>query len=312
MNNIHKKFYCKNFDLTNGIEIMTEITFENNNSQYWATFWEEINQAGNKKGPMTPGFWNQMAHRYARDTPQEKEETRLKRILDFITSSGLQLQGAEVLDIGAGTGSLSIPLAKMGAHVTAIDFSEEMLKKLQARAQEEQVTIKTIEKSWNSVNLDEEGYQKKFDLVIVSMTPAVRNPQDFALMLKASKGICYYSGWVHRKWDPSYYTLYKHLFNEEFKETPHGFYLPFMYLYMLGYRPEVTLIQDEWNSYETIDEYVETASGFFSTTKPIDDQIKKQIREYITPYAPDGVYNAQTQVITGMMIWDMKDGNIQT
>jgi ubiquinone/menaquinone biosynthesis C-methylase UbiE len=291
------------------MKTMTDNLNENNNSRYWAAFWEQTTQTGNKKGPMTPGFWNHMAHRYARDTPQEKEEARLKKILDLIISTGIDIKGSQVLDIGAGTGSLSIPLAHMGAHVTALDFSEEMLKKLNKRADEENVTIQTVFKSWDTINLDEEGFRKKFDLVIASMTPAVRNPHDLSLMLETAKGICYYSGWVHRKWDPSYYDLYKTLFHEEFKESPHGFYLPFMYLYLLGYRPVVSLLEDDWSNYETIDEYIETTAGFFSTTRQIDDQMKDRIREYITPHTQDGKYLARSQVITGMMVWDVREQN---
>ncbi len=296
----------------NRMKTVTENPNDNNNSRLWATFWEQTTQKGNKKGPMTPLFWNHMAHRYTRDTPREKAEARLKRILDMITSTGIDMNGSQVLDIGAGTGFLSIPLAKMGAHVTAVDFSEEMLKKLQARAQEEQVTIRTLLKSWDTINLDEEGFLKKFDLVIASMTPAVRNPYDLSLMLEAAKGICYYSGWVHRKWDPTYYDLYKSLFHEDVPESFHGFYLPFMHLYLLGYRPEVSLLEDEWSNDETIDEYIETAAGFFSTTRQIDDQVKDRIREYITPYTQDGKYRTRTQVITAMMVWDMRERMYET
>lgn len=291
---------------------MTDNAYENKNSRYWAAFWEEINQVGNRKGPMTPGFWNHMACRYARDTPQEKEEARKKRVLDLITSTGIDIKGSQVLDIGAGTGSLSIPLAQMGAQVTALDFSEEMLKRLKQRANDENVTVQTVFKSWDAIDLDEEGFRKKFDLVIASMTPAVRNPHDLSLMLEAAKGVCYYSGWVHRRWDPSYYDLYKTLFNEEFKESPHGFHLPFMYLYLLGYRPDVALLEDEWSNYETIDEYIETAAGFFSSTKQIDDQLKDRIREYIIPHAQDGKYRAKSQVVTGMMVWDMRETKQRT
>lgn len=40
------------------------------------------------------------------------------------------LKNKKVLDIGAGTGRLSIKMANAGAQVTALDISEEMLKKL--------------------------------------------------------------------------------------------------------------------------------------------------------------------------------------
>ena len=50
---------------------------------------------------MTPGFWNHMAQRYERGSSKEKEESRLK-ILEFITSSGLQIKGAECWMSGQG------------------------------------------------------------------------------------------------------------------------------------------------------------------------------------------------------------------
>lgn len=43
------------------------------------------------------------------------------------------VQGKKILDVGAGTGRLSIPLHKMGAQVMAVDSSEEMLKMMQKK-----------------------------------------------------------------------------------------------------------------------------------------------------------------------------------
>lgn len=40
------------------------------------------------------------------------------------------INGKEILDVGAGTGRLSVPLQRAGAHVTAVDVSSEMLKVL--------------------------------------------------------------------------------------------------------------------------------------------------------------------------------------
>jgi ubiquinone/menaquinone biosynthesis C-methylase UbiE len=51
---------------------------------------------------------------------------------------------ARVLDVGAGTGFLSILLARHGYNMTAVDLSEGMLGRLQAKADEAGLEIKTI------------------------------------------------------------------------------------------------------------------------------------------------------------------------
>jgi len=277
------------------------------NSRYWADFWHQSTRSGKNRGPMQAGFWDNMSGRFARERSEEREDKRLKTVLDLLGHTSLKIGGAEVLDIGAGTGSLSIPLARMGAKVTAVDFSAEMLKKLNQRATEENVSLeRTVLKSWDEIDLDAEGFRNRFDLVIASMTPAVRCPETFNLMLGAAKGVCYYSGWVNRVWDPAYYETYRLLFNDEFREGSHGFYLPFMYLYMKGYRPTVSIRQDVWKGDETVDEMVDTVSGFFSVTKDIDEKMKNRIREYFLTKANDGKYASVTTATTGMMVWDMR------
>lgn len=45
--------------------------------------------------------------------------------------------GMRFLDVAAGSGALSIPAARLGAHVTATDYSPAMVERLAARAREE-------------------------------------------------------------------------------------------------------------------------------------------------------------------------------
>jgi ubiquinone/menaquinone biosynthesis C-methylase UbiE len=52
----------------------------------------------------------------------ELEEPEVDRALG-------EVEGLDVLDVGAGTGRHAIRLAERGAHVTAVDFSEQMLEK---------------------------------------------------------------------------------------------------------------------------------------------------------------------------------------
>lgn len=286
---------------------MTIKTTQDENGRYWAEFWEQATRLGKNRGPMQSGFWDNMAGRFAKNVPAGREERRLKSVIDLIETTGLDIAGAEVLDIGAGTGSLAIPLARKGATVTAVDFSAEMLKTLEKRADRENASIaRTVLASWDEVDLDAEGFRKKFDLVIASMTPAVRSPDAFDLMLEAAKGVCYYSGWVNREWDPAFYDLYRLLFDEEFREGLHNFSLPFMDLYLKGYRPAVRINREVWRNEETIDDMVDTVSGFFSATKDVDEEMKSRMKEYFLARTENGRYVSETVATTAMMVWDMR------
>ena len=49
----------------------------------------------------------------------------------------------KVIDFGAGTGRLSLPLSQLGYKVTAVDASEEMLKELQKKRYRKKINIKS-------------------------------------------------------------------------------------------------------------------------------------------------------------------------
>jgi SAM-dependent methyltransferase len=274
------------------------------NTRSWAEFWHQVTPAIGR-GPRQASFWDRRAGRYAEYISRDRRDGKLKDVLDLIESTGLKLEGAEVLDIGAGPGTLALPLARMGARVTAVDISAEMLKRLEKSAAEENITsIRTILSPWKDVDLDALGFKGMFDLVIASMTPGINGPETFDKMLEASKGVCYYSGWVNRKWDKAYDELYRMLFNEDFKEAAHGFYLPFMYLYTMGYRPTIKIKQDLWKRDETVESMVDDVTGFFGSTKDIDEAIKGRMRAYFQERSKDGMYHSETLAVTGMMVWE--------
>lgn len=73
-----------------------------------------------------------------------------------------------VLDVGAGCGALSIPLARVVEEVTALDPSPAMLKELQRNMEQEGLTnITCIEGSWGEVELP------PHDLVLVANVPGI-------------------------------------------------------------------------------------------------------------------------------------------
>ncbi len=78
------------------------------------------------------------------DASVDEEHTRLERhpIERDVTWRYLDTylpDGGNILDVGAATGAYTIPLARRGFHVTAVDFSSSLLKVCAQRAIDEQL-----------------------------------------------------------------------------------------------------------------------------------------------------------------------------
>jgi len=139
----------------------------------------------------TFNFWDNMAKRYPRfnDASMSKD---VGHILNWCQNKHVSFEGASILDIGAGTGAIAIPLAQKGAQVVAMDISEGMLAALNEDAKEEGLSskIQTYQSDWDAFPVNQ-----KFDIVIASMTPAISDNQKIDKMLSATRGLGIYVGW---------------------------------------------------------------------------------------------------------------------
>jgi len=88
------------------------------------------------------------------------DEEVYEKYLDYISKYS---SVGSVLDIGCGTGNLSIEMSRLGYKVVATDLSENMLHIVSQRAQSENLNIEVGVYDM----LDPIGY--KFDLIIASM-----------------------------------------------------------------------------------------------------------------------------------------------
>jgi SAM-dependent methyltransferase len=95
----------------------------------WNELWKAVYAASplRKKKDLDPGSaWDKKAAAYERAVNDEAaiaaQEVGMMALLP----------GDRVLDMGAGTGRLAVPMAQVAAHVTALDPSERMLEKLAA------------------------------------------------------------------------------------------------------------------------------------------------------------------------------------
>jgi 2-polyprenyl-3-methyl-5-hydroxy-6-metoxy-1,4-benzoquinol methylase len=78
------------------------------------------------------GVWDRRASSW-----EHEGSTGLTEVVDEVLRIAAPPRGAVAVDLGCGTGQLSLPLARAGAKVTAVDVSPEMIKRLRANADRE-------------------------------------------------------------------------------------------------------------------------------------------------------------------------------
>lgn len=76
--------------------------------------------------------WDNIAEGYDNNITSLHDENFTKKLLKFADLE----RGMSFLDIAAGTGALTLPAARMGAQVAAVDISQNMIMLLKERAKE--------------------------------------------------------------------------------------------------------------------------------------------------------------------------------
>lgn len=134
----------------------------------WNALWRQKQSLrGNEHGA---DYWNARARTY---TTKDAPNSYTARFLE----EAQLLPGDTVLDMGCGTGNLTIPLAKAGHQVLAADFSSGMLAKLKEAVQESglQEHVRTLQLAWDD-DWEAAGlHEGQFDVCFASRSIATED-----------------------------------------------------------------------------------------------------------------------------------------
>lgn len=250
--------------------------------------------------------WNKMAADFAnRTSDRENVDKRLKTIT-WLLEMGCLIEGARILDIGAGPGNWSLPLAKTGAEVIALEPSDGMADILQSRIEAEGLNNITIDRrSWQEINLIEEQWTGAFDLVFASMTPGINGPESLKKMMAASRGFCYLSAFSGRHWQQWYGDLWRSIFNEKLEGHANDIINPFNLVYSMGYRPELRFDfwdrSIKWPRQKAIEDF----STHLEMYTELTEEIKTTVANYVDDHCQEGLFSQTRNGCRGMMVWNM-------
>jgi SAM-dependent methyltransferase len=178
----------------------------------WNELWKAIHVSSRPRveKDRDPGsIWNKKAHAYNRITRDEKESTRQEiGLLNLFPTD-------TVLDMGAGTGRLAVPIAGMVSHVTALDSSEGMLGHLRNRMEAEgRANYTCVVKRWEDVEVGVD--LPVHDVVIAAFSLGFYDVGSALLKLDAAAKRSVHLFWHMGEWrEPQEMSLYTAVHGEE-------------------------------------------------------------------------------------------------
>jgi len=132
-----------------------------------------------------PGEMKDFIRRLSYAYNQRPIQGRLRALLELV---GDRLEGAHILEVGCGPGFYSIELAKKGAHMSALDFSESMITAARINAQRAGVPVEFIRADFTS-SCPSQTYDYVFATGVVEYIEPALQQNFLCRMAQLSKGI---------------------------------------------------------------------------------------------------------------------------
>lgn len=207
-----------------------------------------------------------------------------ERILQDIESLPLKAD-SNVLDIGAGPGTLAVPLASRVASVTAVEPAAGMAEVMGEHALEKGVTnLSIVRKRWEDVDFKKD-LDGPYDLVIARHSLGMPNIRD------AIKAMCEASSeWVYlfwfagsTGWEKAMIDLWPKLHGREYRSGPKADML-YNVLYSMGIYPNMETMQMEYTrKFSDIDAAVNEFREQYMISSPAQEEILRQhLRETLS------------------------------
>ncbi len=239
----------------------------------WNKMWTEAMENASwkkRRGDMTE-FWDKRARRFSQSINDNDRPAQIISKLDIDPEY-------TVLDIGAGPGTLTIPLAKIVKHVTVVEPSSRMLACLKENATNEGLkNITCINKKWEDVHQGED--LDEYDVVIASYSLSMMDMK--AALSKMDKvarqSVHLFTFTGDRMWD--YTELWPRLYDEKYQAGPDYIYL-YNILYQIGIRADVEISTTEHKQrFSNLEEAVEQWKESLDISTP---EAEDMIRSHLT------------------------------
>ena len=273
-----------------GEEMKNKIIIENENDIDWDELWT---RKMDKKGDRGKD-WSKAAVKYSQRASKDNYTEQL--ISKMILS-----KEDTVLDVGCGEGSVTIPLSKEVASVTAIDATDKMLEILDEKIKEQEINnIETIKDDVNYVTLEKYG---NYDIVLASrVVNGIKSPKKvFSNLNEIANKYVFIT-----LFGPNNWKLEKDFFkfiNKEYAGAPSYTILINLLAEMEIYANVVNLDVGPVRTYNTIEEAIDNGKWNLSKFSEDEQELLPEYLESVLDKNDDGLLTNPDDKPDWVLIW---------
>lgn len=274
----------------NGEEMNNKIIIEDENDIDWDELWT---RKMDKKGDRGKD-WSKAAVKYSQRASKDNYTEQL--ISKMILS-----KEDTVLDVGCGEGSVTIPLSKEVASVTAIDATDKMLEILDEKIKEQEINnIETIKDDVNYVTLEKYG---NYDIVLASrVVNGIKSPKKvFSNLNEIANKYVFIT-----LFGPNNWKLEKDFFkfiNKEYAGAPSYTILINLLAEMEIYANVVNLDVGPVRTYNTIEEAIDNGKWNLSKFSEDEQELLPEYLESVLDKNDDGLLTNPDDKPDWVLIW---------
>lgn len=283
---------------------------------FWQQAWAEVIDtsfnAKRRRDVPALDYWNRVSSRMARQTQEQHTGRRVRKVIGWLQQQGVEIRKKEILDIGAGTGTFTLPFLEQGAHVTALEPAPAVMEKLVQEVEKREFSqITYLDTPWENINPAAANLARKFDLVFASLVPGIRNTETLEQMIAASREWCFLCAFAGQRSSTARDELWQILMGEAMPLPEHEVIVPLNYLYASGYTPSLEVWNESWVEEHPCSEAIEALSDYFNNFLEITLAVEEKITAYVTQRLENGVFREPYKVRLGMILWSV-DSRWQT
>lgn len=242
-------------------------------------------------------FWDQYAPTYLAISRSLMKENQ--RLVSTWLQEGILSDCSEVMDIGCGPGTYTLPLAAAAKSVTGVDNARMMVDIISHEAQLMGIrNLRVINEDWNTLD-----WQDAFDLVVAANCPAVNSQQALDRMTVLSRQYCLYLCYAGKRSLTIRDVLWEKIMGEKLQGKPFDISFPFNILYQKGFLPRLTFVDQRYSYSQPAETIVRNFTKYFSIFGKSEREVATALEQELSRRSSNGVFEETVSLQIGIMWW---------